>query len=146
MPPKQLNLFYFFHICVFLVSARTEADKQVFKIQFLFMLISHNYVQLTVRDLFWLSSLPSGSHDLPSDFCWVQVLEGNTLQTVNQERCCEDGAGQREKQQERSKCKGCRGSNNILEGLFFISNKCWWIRTGQRRRRGKQNKKHAHGW
>lgn len=60
MPPNQLNLVYFFPTCIFPVSARTEADKQVSvhaNIPDISMCI--RYVQLRVRDLFWLSSLCS---------------------------------------------------------------------------------------
>jgi len=128
MPPKQLNIFYFFCICVFLLSARAEADRQVFKIQFLLMLISQHYVQLAVRGLFWLSSSPSGSQHPAATCCVTPAGCKFSRAMCSRQRTgrggCEDGAGQREKQQPRGKRKGCRGSSNILVGLFFKLNKC----------------------
>lgn len=61
VPPKWVNLLNVFRIYVPLVSARTAQDKKAFKIQFLFRLISQNYIELMARDHYWLRSLPSAS-------------------------------------------------------------------------------------
>lgn len=67
--------------------------KQAFKIQFLFRLISQNYIELTARDHYWLCSLPSASQHpavtqpmtSAQEKCWGQHAPDNWNKTVSHE-------------------------------------------------------------